>query len=74
MNIKNKKVSICNDLIDIEHFDPSLLDIEKKVSIGAIYYVEYIRKWSNDVITASPIYLFVKELFGYIDEFSNKKY
>ena len=27
INIKNKKHLMCNDLIDIEKFDPNLLDI-----------------------------------------------
>ena len=75
MNIKNQKHLMCNDLIDIEKFDPNLLDIEKNGSIGAIiYYVEYIREWPDEIITASPIYLHIDELFGYIDKINDKKY
>ena len=75
MNIKNKKYLICNYLIDIEKFDPNLLDVEKKESIGAnIYYVEYIRGWPDETITASPIYLHTDELFEYIDKINDKKY
>ena len=49
--------------------------MKKKESIGAnIYYVEYIREWPDEIISASPIYLFIDELFGYIDEFNDKKY
>ena len=47
----------------------------KKESIGAnIYYVEYIREWPDKIITASPIYLHIDELFGYIDKINDKKY
>ena len=75
MDIKNQKHLICNDLIDIEEFDSNLLDIEKKESIGAnIYYVEYIREWPDEIITASPIYLHIDELFGYIDKINDKKH
>ena len=75
VNIKNQKHLMCNDLIDIEKFDPNLLDVEKKESIGAnIYYVEYIREWPDEIITASPIYLHIDELFGYIDKINDKKY
>ena len=75
MNIKNQKHLICNDLFDIGKFNSNLLDIEKKESIGAnIYYVEYIREWPDEIITASPIYLRIDELFGYIDKINDKKY
>ena len=49
--------------------------MKKKESIGAnIYYVEYIREWPDEIITASPIYLRIDELFGYIDKINDKKY
>ena len=38
INIKKKKHLLCNDLIDIEKFDPNLLDIEKK----RIYWCQYL--------------------------------
>ena len=49
--------------------------MKRKESIGAnIYYVEYIREWPDEIITANPRYLNIDELFGYIDKVNDKKY
>ena len=49
--------------------------LKKKESIGAnIYYVEYIREWPDEIITASPLNLHIDELFGYINKINDKKY
>ena len=49
--------------------------MKRKESIDAnIYYVEYIREWPDETITANPRYLNIDELFGYIDKVNDKKY
>ena len=70
LNFKNKKDFLHNDLIDIRNFDPCLLGLDKKESTNANnYYVDYIRK--KPVEHLDSIYLFVKELYGFITEESS---
>ena len=74
LNFKNTKYFLSNDLIDIRNFDPSLLRLDKIESANAnIYSVNYVRK--KPVEHLDPIYLFVKELYGFItQENSYSKY
>ena len=74
LNFKNTKYFLSNDLIDIRNFDPNLLRLDKIESAnGNIYSVNYVRK--NPVEHLDPIYLFVKELYGFItQENSYSKY
>ena len=45
LNIKNKTYYFWNNLIDIKNFDPKLLKLDKKLSIGAnMYYIGYVTK------------------------------
>ena len=40
LNIKNRTYYFWNDLINIKNFDPKLLKLDKKPSVGAnVYYI-----------------------------------
>ena len=64
-----------NDLIDIEKFDSSLLRLDKKESIGVdLYYVEYLVQRPDCLESLQPLYLLIKESFGFIEECDGNKY
>ena len=45
LNIKNRTYYFYNDLINLKDFDPSLLKLDKKLSMGfRIYYIGYVAK------------------------------
>ena len=45
LNIKSRTCYIYNDLINIKHFDPRLLKLDKKTSMNlGIYYIGYVTK------------------------------
>ena len=45
LNIKNRTYYFYNDLINLKDFDPSLLKLDKKSSMGiSIYYIGYVAK------------------------------
>ena len=75
LNVKNRKYYLYNGLINIKKFDPSLLRLDKKESANInIYYINYIRKKPRNIKILDPIYLFIKELDGFIEENNGNKY
>ena len=45
MNIKNRTYYFCDDLINLEDFDPDMLKLDKKTFKGMdIYYVRFVTK------------------------------
>ena len=76
LNIKNRTYYFWNDLINIKDFDPTLLKLDKKSSIGAnIYYIGYITKKSEyNINSVNSLYLVVGEIDGFIEEENGSKY
>ena len=79
LNIKNKTYSFHDDLINLKNFDPSLLNLDKKLSMDiSIYYIEYIATKSiNDyenITGVNPLYLIINDIFEYIEESNENKY
>ena len=73
MNIKNRTQYVYSDIIDLKHFDASLLKIDKKSykDIG-IYNIGYIAiKQIDDcenIHSVNPLYLIITHANGYIEE------
>ena len=73
INIKNRTFYFCNNIIDLENFDSSLLKIDKisYKDIG-IYNIGYITKKKIDVYkniySVNPLYLHTNHASGYIEE------
>ena len=73
INIKNRTFYFCNNIIDLENFDSSLLKIDKisYKDIG-IYNIGYITKKKIDVYkniySVNPLYLHINHASGYIEE------
>ena len=65
-----------NDLINFKDFDPSLLKLDKKSVMDiAIYYIAYsTQKPEYNIDSVNPLYLFISELDGFIDEKNGNKY
>ena len=78
INIKNRTY-FYNDLINIKHFEPNLLKIDRKSykNIG-IYNIGYITtKKINDyqnIYSVNPLYLRVNHANRYIEEKNENKY
>ena len=73
MNIKNRTYYFFNDMINIEGFDSSLLEIDKKSCKNIdIYYIGDITKNSisgyNSINSVNPLYFIIGEVDGYIEE------
>ena len=79
IDIKNWTYYFYNDIINIKHFDATLLKIDKKSykDIG-IYNIGYITIKKNDdgeiIYSANPLYLLVNHANGYIKEKGVNKY
>ena len=66
LHVKNRKYYFYDDLINLEDFDPSLLELDKKSSMDInIYHVSYF---------TNPLYLLIHELDGFIEERKGDKY
>ena len=76
MNIKNKTYYFYNDFINIKDFDPKLLKLDKKVSMGiGIYYIGYVtRKPENKINSVNPLYWLINRIDGFIEEKDGDKY
>ena len=77
INIKNRTY-FYNDLINIKHFEPNLLKIDRKSYIGiAVYNIGYITiKKIGDcekIYNVNPLYLLVTHASGYIEEKNENK-
>ena len=73
INIKNRTYYFFNDMINIEGFDSSLLEIDKKSCKNIdIYYIGDITKNSisgyNSINSVNPLYFIIGEVDGYIEE------
>ena len=79
INIKNRTYYFYNDIIDLENFDSSLLELDKKPykDIG-IYNIGYItiKKIGDrkNTYSVNPLYLRITHASGYIEEISENKY
>ena len=79
INIKNRTYYFYNDMINIKHFDPILLIIDRKSykNIG-IYNIGYITiKIIDDcenIYRVNPLYLLVNHANGYIEAKNGNKY
>ena len=73
INIKNRTFYFYSNMINIKHFDPILLKIDRKSckDIG-IYSIEYIAIKKTDdcetIHSVNPLYLLVDHASGYIEE------
>ena len=59
LNIKTRTHYFYDDLINLKDFDPSLLKLDKKSSMGiSIYYIGYVTKKSEyNINSVNPLYL-----------------
>ena len=76
INIKNRTYYFYDDMVHIKDFDSNLLKIDKKSykNIG-IYYIGYItKKYQYKINSVNPLYLFVGEIDGFIEEKEGSKY
>ena len=78
ISIKNQIYYSFDDMINIKHFDPRLIKIDKKSykNIG-IYYIGCITVKDSDHVKINgvkPLYLIIDEVDGYIDESNGNKY
>ena len=76
INLKNRSYYFWNDQIWINSFDAKNLKLDKK-SVMAInvYYIGYVtKKPEYNINRVNPLYLFISELYGFIDEKNCNKY
>ena len=76
IKIKNRTYYFYDDMINIKHFDSSLLKLDKKSfkNIG-IYYIGHITKKDKYKINSvNPFHLIVCEIDGFIEEKEGSKY
>ena len=76
INIKNRTYYFYNDLINIKDFDPKLLKLDKKTSMGlGIYYIAYVTKKPEwNVNSVNPLHLMINRIYGFIEEKDGDKY
>ena len=79
INIKNRAYHFCNDIIELENFDSSLLKIDtKSYKDIRIYNIGYItiKKISDckNIYSLNPLYLCINHTSGYIEEKGVNKY
>ena len=76
VNIKNRTYYFYNDLINIKDFDPKLLKLDKKTSMGiGIYYIGYVtKKPEYKINSVFPLYLLNNGIDGFIAEKDHDKY
>ena len=76
LNIKNRTYYFYDDIINLKDFDPSLLKLDKKLSMDiSIYYIGCVTKNPEyNINSINPLYLFIGELDGFIEEKEGNKY
>ena len=76
INLKNRSCYFWNDQIWINNFDAKNLKLDKKSVMDInIYYTGYvIKKPEYNINSVNPLYLFITELDGFIDEKTANKY
>ena len=79
INIKNRPYCFLNDMINIENFDPNLLEIDKilfKSTDIDIYHIEYITIKSLHYVnidSQNPLYPIFNNVDRYIEESNRDK-
>ena len=79
INIKNRTYYFYNDMINIKHFEPNLLKIDRKSykNIG-IYNIGYITikkiNYCENTYSVNPLYLQINHASGFIEEKNENKY
>ena len=70
INLKNRSYYFWNDQIWINKFDTKNLKLDKKSAMDInIYYISYVtKKPEHNISIVNPLYLFISELDGFIDE------
>ena len=74
LNKKNKSYYFCDDVTDINKFDPRLLKLDKKESIIGIdiYYIGYITvRDEYGINSVNPLYFDIKSVKGYIEKIND---
>ena len=76
INLKNRSYYFWNDQIWINNFDAKNLKLDKKSVMDInIYYIGYVtKKTEYNINSVNPLYLFISELDGFIDEKNCNKY
>ena len=79
INIKNRTYYFYNDMINLKHFEPNVLKIDKKHCKGInIYKIRYITIKNIDdyesIYSVNPLYLKINYASGYIKEKNGNKY
>ena len=76
LSIKNITYYFWDDRIYIKNFDPALLKLDKKSSLGAsIYCIGYVtKKPEYNINSVNPLYLVNGEIDGFIEEENGSKY
>ena len=73
INIKNQTYYFFDEMINIKHFDPNLLKIDKKSHKNIdIYYIGYIGYVKSKSV--SSLYLIINKVDGYVEEINGNKY
>ena len=73
---KSRTYYFYNDLINLKNLDPNLLKLDKKESMNInIYYIGYVtKKTEYNIGSVNPLYLYIRELDGFIQEIEGNKY
>ena len=76
INLKNRSYYFWNDQIWINNFDAKNSKLDKKSVMDInIYYIGYVtKKPEYNINSVNPLYLFISELYGFIDEKNGNKY
>ena len=76
INLKSRSYYFWNDQIWINNFDAKNLKLDKKKVMDInIYYIGYVtKKLDYNIDSVNPLYLFISELDGFIDEKNGNKY
>ena len=79
INIKNRTYYFYNDQINLKDFDARLLKVDKKdYKEIDIYYIGYVtvKKVANcnNINSANPLYLMIKEMIGHFEEKNENKF
>ena len=76
INFKNASYYFWNDQIWINNFDVENLKLDKKSVMNInIYYIGYVtKKQEYNINSVNPLYVFISELDGFIDEKNGNNY
>ena len=76
IDIKSRTYYFYNDLINIKHFDPNLLKVDKKTVLNhSVYYIGFVTKNPEyDINSVNPLYLMINRIKGHFEEKNGVKY